>query len=84
MTMNQAARLAACGDGCVIPMVLIKAFAMNWMNFMAGREDSSRDQKVQRFLEWRRIGSDWRASINAALMGEGLPERRQAHTLKDV
>jgi hypothetical protein len=51
---------------------------------MAGREDSSRDQKVQRFLGWRRIGNDWRASINAALMGEGLPERRQAHTLKDV
>jgi hypothetical protein len=51
---------------------------------MAGRKDSSRDQKVQRFLGWRRIGSDWRASINAALMGEGLPERRQAHTLKDV
>ena len=37
MTMNQAARLAACGDGCVIPMVLIKAFAMNWMNFMSFR-----------------------------------------------
>jgi len=37
MTMNQAARLAACGEGCVIPMVLIKAFAMNWMNFMSFR-----------------------------------------------
>ena len=34
MTMNQAARLAACGEGWVIPMVLIKAFAMKWMNFM--------------------------------------------------
>ena len=51
---------------------------------MAGREDSSRDQTVQRFLGGRRIGSDWCASINRALMGEGLPERRQAHTLKDV
>jgi len=29
MTMNQAARFAACGEGWVIPMVLIKAFAMN-------------------------------------------------------
>ncbi|MCU1253082.1 MAG: hypothetical protein JWQ49_6111 [Edaphobacter sp.] len=37
MTMNQAARLAACGEGWVIPMVLIKAFAMNWMNFMSLR-----------------------------------------------
>jgi hypothetical protein len=37
MTMNQAARLAACGEGWVIPMVLIKAFAMNWMNFMSVR-----------------------------------------------
>ena len=34
MTMNQAARFAACGEGWVIPMVLIKALAMNWMNFM--------------------------------------------------
>jgi hypothetical protein len=29
--------LAACGEGWVIPMVLIKAFAMNWMNFMSLR-----------------------------------------------
>ncbi len=34
MKMNQAARFAACGEGWVMPMVLIKAFAMNWMNFM--------------------------------------------------
>ena len=34
MKMNQAARFAACGEGWVIPMVLIKALAMNWMNFM--------------------------------------------------
>jgi hypothetical protein len=34
MTMNQAARFAAWGEGWVMPMVLIKAFAMNWMNFM--------------------------------------------------
>jgi len=37
MTMNQAARLAAWGEGWVIPMVLMKAFAMNWMNFMSLR-----------------------------------------------
>ena len=37
MTMNQAARLAAWGEGWVIPMVLIKAFAMNWMNFIRVR-----------------------------------------------
>jgi hypothetical protein len=37
MTMNQAARFAACGEGWVIPMVLIKAFAMNWMNFISVR-----------------------------------------------
>jgi hypothetical protein len=35
MTMNHAARLAACGEGWVIPIVLIKAFAMNWMIFMS-------------------------------------------------
>ena len=47
ITMNQAARFAACGEGWVIPMVLIKAFAMNWMNFMFLRwlvgTDSSRN-----------------------------------------
>jgi hypothetical protein len=37
MTMNHAARFAACGEGWVIPMVLIKAFAMNWMNFISLR-----------------------------------------------
>ena len=35
MTMNQAARLAACGEGWVMPMVLMKAFAMNWINFIS-------------------------------------------------
>ena len=34
MKMNQAARFAACGEGWVMPMVLIKAFAISWMNFM--------------------------------------------------
>jgi hypothetical protein len=34
MTMNHAARLAASGEGWVIPMVLMKAFAMMWMSFM--------------------------------------------------
>lgn len=33
-TMNHAARFAASGEGWVIPMVLIKAFAMRRMNFM--------------------------------------------------
>jgi len=37
MKMNQAARFAACGEGCVIPMVLMKAFEMNRMNFMGVR-----------------------------------------------
>ena len=35
MTMNKAARFAAWGEGWVIPIVLIKAFAMNWINFMS-------------------------------------------------
>ena len=35
MTMNQAARFAACGEGWVIPMVLMKAFEMNRRNFMS-------------------------------------------------
>ena len=35
MTMNHAARFAAWGEGWVIPMVLMKAFAMSRMNFMA-------------------------------------------------
>jgi hypothetical protein len=34
MTMNHAARLAASGEGWVIPMVLMKAFAMMRMSFM--------------------------------------------------
>lgn len=34
MTMNHAARLAAWGEGWVIPMVLMKAFAMKCRNFM--------------------------------------------------
>jgi hypothetical protein len=33
MKMNQAARFAACGEGWVIPMVLMKAFEMSRMNF---------------------------------------------------
>jgi hypothetical protein len=37
MKMNQAARFAACGEGWVIPMVLMKAFEMNRMNFMGLR-----------------------------------------------
>jgi hypothetical protein len=37
MKMNHAARFAAWGEGWVIPMVLIKAFEMNKMNFMAFR-----------------------------------------------
>jgi len=32
--MNQAARFAACGEGWVMPMVLIKAFEMKRRNFM--------------------------------------------------
>jgi hypothetical protein len=44
MTMNQAARLAAWGEGWVIPMVLIKAFAMNWMNFISVLFDGSRER----------------------------------------
>ena len=34
ITMNLAARFAASGEGCVIPMVLMKAFAMSRRNFM--------------------------------------------------
>ena len=33
MKMNQAARFAASGEGWVMPMVLMKAFAMKWMSF---------------------------------------------------
>ena len=33
MKMNQAARFAACGEGWVIPMVLINRFEMSRMNF---------------------------------------------------
>jgi hypothetical protein len=44
ITMNQAARLAAWGEGWVIPMVLIKAFAMSRMKFIvsASWRDGSR------------------------------------------
>jgi hypothetical protein len=34
VTMNQAARFAACGEGCVIPIVLMKAFEMRRRNFI--------------------------------------------------
>jgi hypothetical protein len=34
MTMNQDARLSACGEGLVIPIVLIKALAINCRIFM--------------------------------------------------
>jgi hypothetical protein len=34
MTMNQAARFSAWGEGWVIPMVLMKAFEMSRRNFM--------------------------------------------------
>jgi hypothetical protein len=33
-TMNQAARFAVCGEGWVIPMVLMKAFEMSRRRFM--------------------------------------------------
>ena len=33
-TMNHAARFAACGEGCVIPMVLMKAFEMSRRRFI--------------------------------------------------
>ena len=32
--MNNVARLAAWGEGWVMPMVLMKAFAMKWRNFI--------------------------------------------------
>lgn len=35
MKMNHAARFAACGEGWVIPIVLIKAFEMRRMNFIS-------------------------------------------------
>jgi len=34
VTMNKAARFAAWGEGWVMPMVLMKAFAMKWRNFI--------------------------------------------------
>jgi hypothetical protein len=37
-TMNHAARFAFWGEGWVIPMVLMKAFAMSRMKFMIPRQ----------------------------------------------
>jgi len=37
ITMNQAARFAASGEGWVMPIVLMKAFAMSRMNFISVR-----------------------------------------------
>jgi hypothetical protein len=34
-TMNHAARFAACGEGWVIPMVLMKAFEMSRRRFIS-------------------------------------------------
>ena len=34
VTMNKVARFAAWGEGWVMPMVLMKAFAMKWRNFI--------------------------------------------------
>jgi hypothetical protein len=55
MKMNQAARFAACGEGWVIPMVLMKAFAINRMNFMTLRWwddlDGSRNLRARYVVE---------------------------------
>ena len=37
MTMNQAARVSALGEGWVMPMVLMKAFEMSRRSFMVFR-----------------------------------------------
>jgi hypothetical protein len=48
MTINQAARLAASGEGCVIPMVLMNAFEMRRRSFiicsMAYERNGSRNR----------------------------------------
>ncbi len=50
MTMNQAARFAAFGEGWVIPMVLMKAFEMSRRSFIVPDRDSMRwyQEQVQR------------------------------------
>ena len=88
MTMNQAARLAAWGEGWVIPMVLMKAFAMNWMNFMSLRwpagEIVAEIVRGRIFSRMDESDAPRRASVHGGLTGEGLPERRRKHTLKQV
>ena len=52
VTMNQAARLSAWGEGCVMPMVLMNALEMRRRNFTAigcaSWSDSSRFHGVNR------------------------------------
>jgi hypothetical protein len=78
ITMNQAARFSAFGEGWVMPIVLMKAFEMSRRSFMA----------VQRFdVMVAGIGSLrvllWlnRQGVGLHLYNQGLPERWQAHTL---
>jgi hypothetical protein len=83
MKMNQAARFAACGEGWVMPMVLIKAFAMNWMSFMSCSIRNWGDSSRNRHLPSLSAIAESDGFI-AHLVSKGLPESGQAHTLKDV
>ena len=79
MKMNQAARLAALGEGWVMPMVLIKAFEMKWRSFTVIRWDPS--AMVAGYC--RRLAES-EEGVSASYWNEGLPGWWQAHTLKDV
>jgi hypothetical protein len=50
-TMKNAARFAACGEGWVIPMVLMKAFEMSKRSFMSLQRRQFQDSRELWFEE---------------------------------
>src|SRR5947209_3804865 len=85
MTMNQAARLAAWGEGWVMPMVLMNAFAMNWINFMSV---GWRAEEIVAEIIGGRIFGDGESDAPGVhlLMQDlsvGLPDCGHGHTLTE-
>jgi hypothetical protein len=77
ITMNLAARFAASGEGWVIPMVLMKAFAMRRRNFIVIRCGVSNHRSKNR--AWLSLV---RRMVHLIVMA--LPEWWRGHTLKGV
>jgi hypothetical protein len=84
ITMNHAARFAASGEGWVIPMVLMKAFAMSRMNFMVSSMTDF--EEIVAGIDDVRFPARGvnRKGAGRILWDKHLPEWWRAHTLKSV